>query len=273
VKLADERERFEARGLGLAALSYDSVALLKDFAERRRISYPLLSDPDSEIIRRFGLLHPAYPEGHDWHGLPYPTTLVVDAAGVVRARFVEEEGYEPRPTPASLFVHAGEAGVGGRTARNHYFEVRSATSDAEVHPGNRVSLVLDIALAPGHHAYAPGAASYRTLNLSIEPHPLVSAGELTLPESRPYHFEPLDETVPVFDGEFRVIRDLLVATGKQIGALATSEDPIIRLRGSLEYQVCSDRVCYPPGQLPLEWSLRVVPLDFERVPEGLRRKR
>ena len=40
-------EGFKKRGLGVAALSYDSPEVLKDFASRRHITYPLLSDPES----------------------------------------------------------------------------------------------------------------------------------------------------------------------------------------------------------------------------------
>ena len=49
---------FKAKGFGVAALSYDSPAVLKHFADRAKISYPLLSDPRSENIRAFGLLDP-----------------------------------------------------------------------------------------------------------------------------------------------------------------------------------------------------------------------
>ena len=37
--------------------SYDSRAVLKDFAQRKDIQFPLLSDADSGIIRRFGILN------------------------------------------------------------------------------------------------------------------------------------------------------------------------------------------------------------------------
>ena len=52
----------------MAAISYDSVALLKEFAERKKISYPLLSDPESAIIRAFGILNDNFPPGDPWYG-------------------------------------------------------------------------------------------------------------------------------------------------------------------------------------------------------------
>jgi peroxiredoxin len=57
VQLQSAKQRFEAKGLKLAAVSYDSPAILKDFAERHKIEFPLLADPNSEIIRRFNVLN------------------------------------------------------------------------------------------------------------------------------------------------------------------------------------------------------------------------
>src|SRR5580658_1364287 len=46
--------RFKEKGIGLAGVSYDSVDILKFFTDRYSISYPLLSDPKSQVIERFG---------------------------------------------------------------------------------------------------------------------------------------------------------------------------------------------------------------------------
>ena len=44
------------------------------------------------------------------------------------------------------------------------------------------------------------------------------------------------------------------------------------MTGTLEYQVCSDRVCYPPAALPVRWTIKVRPLDRERAPEAIQHK-
>ena len=49
MELQSNLEKIRAQGLGVAAISYDSVAVLKNFAERRGIAFTLLSDPDSKI--------------------------------------------------------------------------------------------------------------------------------------------------------------------------------------------------------------------------------
>jgi hypothetical protein len=269
VELAGEVDRFRERGLGLAAISYDSIAILKSFAERRHIPFPLLSDPDSKVIRAFGLLHPDYPEGHALHGVPFPGTIVMNAEGRIVAKHFEES-YRHRQTAGSVFVREGDPGEGERRLQAGHFSVTASVSDAMVVPGNRITLILDVEMEPGHHAYAPGDHSYRGLALKLAPDPIFTAHDTELPEPTPFYFAPLDETVPVYEGRFRVLKDVTFVTGKDIGE-AMAERPERTLRGVLDYQVCSDRLCYPPGQLPVSWSVTLRPLDRERAPQPLRR--
>lgn len=269
-----ELERGQAalreRGLGLAAVSYDSVAVLESFAARRGISFPLLSDPGSAIIRRFGLLNPAHPEGEFGHGVPYPGTFVTDAAGIVRERHFED-AYTDRRSVASLLVLAGADAEAERTlTRTDLFELATAASDAEVVPGRRVTLVLELALAPGLHAYAPGAAEYRALSLRLDRHELAELHAPVLPASRDFYFAPLDETVPVFEGRVRIRQDVTFADGRGFQGFFARGETSLALTGTLDYQLCSDKVCYPPASLPVRWQFRVAPLDRERAPEAIR---
>ena len=57
MQLQDAKERFEAQGLKLAAISYESPAILQDFAKRHKIEFPLLADANSEIMRSFNVLN------------------------------------------------------------------------------------------------------------------------------------------------------------------------------------------------------------------------
>jgi peroxiredoxin len=57
VQLQSAKERFEKKGIKLGAISYDSPPILKDFAERHKIEFPLLADPESKIIASYGVLN------------------------------------------------------------------------------------------------------------------------------------------------------------------------------------------------------------------------
>lgn len=269
MELESRIEEFKKRGLGVAALSYDSVEVLKDFSARKGITYPLLSDPGSRIIKAFGLMNEFdYPEGHMAHGVPFPGTFVTDASGVITGKQFEPE-YQERRSAASLLVSMGEDGAGPvNEIVKDQFVLRTSVSNAEVAPGRRVTLVLDFLMAPNMHAYAPGVKGYRPLNFRLTENPLVTAHEVRYPESRPYTFEPLKETVPVFAGHFRILQDI-TAVGPARGAAPIDR---IDLEGALDYQVCSEVVCYAPASIPLRWTLKMIPLDRERAPEALRRK-
>lgn len=270
MELESQVEGFRKLGLGLAALSYDSAAILREFATRRKISFPLLSDPESKVIRLFGIQNEAdYPPGNLAYGVPYPGTFVTDAKGSVRSKHFEK-AYAERQTAASLLLLAGETPGAAAEASTSTFTLRTSSSNATAAPGQRLTLALDFEMKPKMHAYAPGVKGYRPLRLRLDAQPLLTAHETVLPASKPYRFAPLDETVPVFEGRFRVSQDVTLAAGRELAELLKTPDPAIDLVGTLEYQVCSDTVCHPPASLPLRWTIKVVPLDRERSPEAIR---
>src|SRR6202000_1946444 len=51
VQLQKAQHHFRQKGLNLAAISYDTVEIFKAFSQRYDITYSLLADPNSEIIR------------------------------------------------------------------------------------------------------------------------------------------------------------------------------------------------------------------------------
>lgn len=74
----------------LLALSSDELDTLADYADEHGVRFPLLSDPDSEIIERFGILNTLIEaDDHPWYGIPFPGTYVIDANGVIIAKFFE----------------------------------------------------------------------------------------------------------------------------------------------------------------------------------------
>jgi len=249
------------------------VAILEDFATRKSISFPLLADPGSLVIRRFGLLNEAdYPPGRIAHGVPYPGTFVTDAQGRVRAKYFEK-AYAERRTAASLLSLSGEStGHSLQSIRTAQFALRPSLSNETAAPGQRVTLILDFEMGPRMHAYAPGVTGYRSLRLLFEPQPLVTLHETAYPPAQPYRFEPLRETVAVFEGRFRITRDVTVGVGRDVQEALQAPEPRLTLAATLEYQVCSDKVCFPPSSLPLSFGLKLIPLDRERVPDAIQHK-
>ena len=65
----------EKNGVRIAAVSYDSQEILRGFADKHGIGFPLLSDHDSAVIRRFGIFNTNIAPGLRAHGVPHPVEL------------------------------------------------------------------------------------------------------------------------------------------------------------------------------------------------------
>ena len=96
IDLNKNREEFARRGVNLVALSYDSVDVLKAFADKQGIGYTLASDQDSKVIDAFGIRNKDHDKGTSGYGIPHPGIMVFDATCTLVAKYAEE-GYRKRP--------------------------------------------------------------------------------------------------------------------------------------------------------------------------------
>jgi hypothetical protein len=61
------------------------------------------------VIDAYGLRDPQYPPGHRAHGVPRPLILVLDRAGMIRAKLYESS-YKVRPSVAAIIAKLDEVG-------------------------------------------------------------------------------------------------------------------------------------------------------------------
>ncbi len=93
---------FSELGIEMVALSPDTLAESRRTQNRGKLRFPVLSDPNLEIIDRFGLRHEkaigAPRDGKLIRPLAIPTTVLIDAEGIVR--WVDQaEDYRVRSNP------------------------------------------------------------------------------------------------------------------------------------------------------------------------------
>jgi hypothetical protein len=256
VELARQEEGFRRQGLGLASVIPEPVATLREFAARHGIRYPILADVGSVVVRRYGLIDASFVSD-SVEDVPYAGTFLLDARGVVEGKYFESET-ENRRTGASLLMLQGAQGTPAGEARAEHFAVKTAQSNTEAAPGQRITLALDFELQDKHHFYAPGRHEYRALALRLAPDPLLEVHETVWPSPRPYLFAPLQETVPVYEGRFRSTTDVTLLFRPSLERLKAG-DTAVTLDATLDYQVCSDTTCYPPATLPLSWRVTLRP--------------
>lgn len=86
-ELRDNLALFQEAGVELLAISVDSKATLREFAEREGYDFTLLADfwPHGEVARRYGVFL-------DDRGVAGRGTFLVDRDGVIRAAFETPTG-------------------------------------------------------------------------------------------------------------------------------------------------------------------------------------
>ena len=73
---------FDARGVRVVGISVDPPEINRRQSQKLGYTFPLLSDPKTQIIRRYDVLHPgAGPKGAD---IPRQAEFILDSNGVVR---------------------------------------------------------------------------------------------------------------------------------------------------------------------------------------------
>jgi peroxiredoxin len=79
----------------VVAISVDPPEVSSNLQRKARLSFTFLSDPNLDVIRRYGLLHAgAGPDGHD---VSRPAEFLVDRSGTVRwENFTEDVRIRPR---------------------------------------------------------------------------------------------------------------------------------------------------------------------------------
>ena len=253
------------QGLGLIAVSYDSPDTLKKFAASRGITFPMISDRDSAMIRAYGIFNEGEKAGSRSYGIPHPGTFIVNRQGRVVSRFFED-AYQERYTVAAMLPGVGRAGAPTVKASTAHLSMTASISDAIAAPGKRLTMTADIVPARGIHLYAPGKHTYQVVRLVIEPQPWLKVHDAVYPPSQIYHFKPLDERVEVYEKPFQLREDVTILATPDVQKLLAGRDSIT-VSATLEYQACDDKVCFNPARIPLTFTIAIVGLD-RRPPGG-----
>jgi AhpC/TSA family/Disulphide bond corrector protein DsbC len=263
----------EQNGVRIAAVSYDAPEILAAFAQRHAIGFPLLSDRDSEIIRRFGIFNFNMAPELRAYGVPHPVEYLVARDGtVVNKYFVPN--YQHRVTGSAVALR--QFGTVDReapavTLASGALAVRIGFPSAKAFAGQEVTFFAKFSLQPGWHIYgAPLPEGCTATSITFDS-PNVGSQKLELPAAEMLHFPVLRETLPVYTSSFQWLGRLLLKHPLPDGKLV--------LPGSLGFQMCSDTVCEPPQVLPFQLALTLEPFlisdrdkrlhdDRTRVPEA-----
>jgi hypothetical protein len=126
--------------------------------------------------------------------------------------------------------------------------VAAGPDNLGVVPGTKAVLFIDMTPNPNIHVYAPGAKDYISVSVKFEPQANIKLGKLNYPKSEMVTL--LDEKVPVYQKPFRMMQEVTV-----LGSL--NPGTTVPVKGTVEWQACDDKVCYPPESTEISWTLSV----------------
>ena len=75
-------DKLNEAGIRPVAISVDAPEVSRDLAQKAGYTFPLLSDQNTEVIRRYDLVHAG--AGENGHDIARPAEFLVDSTGTVR---------------------------------------------------------------------------------------------------------------------------------------------------------------------------------------------
>jgi hypothetical protein len=223
--------------------------VLRRFSDAHHITYTMLSDQGSVVIRRFGILNTNVPSDVRFYGIPFPGQYLLAADRTVKSKLFLPD-YQERPSGSAVLLTEYGTGL-GRAVVVKAGEVKAniVLSDVRAFSGQLLGIAADFDIAPGWHVYGKPLPEEYTPTAVTFDSDLVSRQNLDFPKATPVKFELLGQTLPVYQGRFKAVGDILLRQ-----KLTPGEH---QLRGTLSFQECNDNLCKIPQQVRFELPLRI----------------
>ena len=278
VELQHVLPELHAAGYRPYTISNDTVERLADFAGRNGITYSLLSDEDSAVIRRFGIMNTLIKPGEGkhmrWYGIPYPGTYIADRSGlIVRKEFHQ---HHARRASGRTLLHLAtgvvpevdvEAVDVGAAVEGSVVNLDAALLDPTLRLEVLSTIVCRIRVGDGFHLYADGAPdAFMPATLTVEGAGIRS-GTPTWPEPHRLDMPTMGgNAVPVWEGDVTVTITV-TATSELIRLGHGLDVPEAVIDLTLHFQACNDDTCMMPDRVQTHLA---VPLATLVEPEGIK---
>lgn len=247
MQLQQNLASFEAAGIALFAISYDSVDALARFAEEFDVTFPLLSDEGSAVIREFGILNTLIrPEETEYYGLPYPGQYAVYEDGVVTEKQFHRY-YRHRPTAQSVLKDTFDVAfdTGGdpqAEAQGPEGRISAVLSADALYFMQRAPLYVTLDLGPGLHVYrGPVPEGFVATEVSIDAPEDVQVEPAIYPEAHSFRVQDIPHEFQVMDGRVDIEVPLMVTVSE-----TEATEPTIHLDVTVRYQACDEQQCFIP---------------------------
>ena len=124
-----------------------------------------------------------------------------------------------------------------------------------VAPGAHGAIILSVTPNPDIHVYAPGNPDYIPVAVEMTPQAGLTFQPAAFPPGQDLLFGPLKTAVKVYSDPFDVRVPFTVKAAK--GKASSAEPATLTVHGTLSYQACNDKVCFPPQAAPFEATVTI----------------
>jgi len=243
------------------------VQTLETFAAAQGISFPLLSDEGSRVIRELGLIDTELEAHHaafgiktrdDQHGVPFPITFILGTDGRVE-RTITEENYRVRTGGHRLLAEllgaptAAPAGAPVATAHEAIVSAALRLDSPTYYAYQRLGLQIDLTIAPGWHVYGSSTPDgYVPLSIDVSSEPAgARLAPIAWPPTKPFRVVGLDEKFAVYDGNVPIDAPVEFIIQRGSGPA--------RLAVTIAFQACSATECFAPSAISVTLDVPEAP--------------
>ena len=270
MELRDAYPKFQAAGVKLYAISYDDQEALAAFAGDQNIPFPLLSDVESQVIRRYGVLNTEVtPHDEFLYGIPFPGTFVTDENGVVITKFFYDS-YKKRDSAENLLDAAlGRIDLTEDTPRatggDRHVNITVAVHGGRgtIRQGLMRKLVVRFELGDGLHIYGPPVPDgLVATQVTVKGPPGLVILDPVLPPAEPFRLTNPDVELQVWTGTVDIVIPFY-GVGELVSEVRPLDDDSVTVEVAVRYQACDDDTCLLPRSETFKLE---VPLEVVDVP-------
>ena len=260
-------------------VSYDSQEQLRTFADEYAVSYDLLSDVDSAVIREFGILNTLISSddteqaaGRSFFGVPFPGVYVTDERGVVTDKFFHRH-YGTRESAGAI----RDSALGEILARHEAPAVELGTdqvqisaflSDPSMKFETQSKIYVRFELKDGLHMYGrPLPEGFIASEVTIPETPGLRVGAAQYPPTHSREFPELGVTLSVYEGVVDVAIPV-TPNAELLNWTKTDKPELIEVPVSVLFQACSETICYVPRTERLSLTVPIAPLPAPGAPRA-----
>lgn len=242
---------FKAKGLSVISISFDSVDVLKSFSDKNNITYPLLSDVGSRVIREYGILLEGIQPDNKWYGVAHPGIYIIDKNSVVVKKHFEKSPYE-RPTVENVLVtHLNkEMKTNRKGFSTFYLKGSIAISDTVALSSQVLAIIVKMSVKGGFHLYGePIPDGYYPLKIQLESNPNFTLEPWHYPKTKEIFLKSIDETFNILPNDFELRSKIRIARNPKYGL------HVVNIK--ISFQACDSKMCMIPVELVLKFPLRI----------------